>query len=388
MRTLAVAFSAALLTFAGCGNENAVVGGSCARGYFECNGACVDLLSDPNNCGLCENVCPAGRTCIEAICIGPGTDGGQFPDGSADGSTLDGSADGSTLDGSVSDGSTPDGSVSDGSITDATNDAFSCAFPLTNCGGVCRNLDTDPVNCGLCNRVCASGICASGNCVGASGGDIVVIGHDYGAPETAAQFRVLANAVFITDVQTVRVLSFEQFADAANVSRVKQQLSAYATAQGRGTLFTVSNAAADLAAPDLFAKYQVVLVYDQGSMDSVTANNAGAAAKLALGSFAKSGGTVVALDGARGLGNMPAFITQAGLWDVASHALLPAGTGRVSVVSPADVLSKGVVTPYATAARSVSFASNDPASATQIFVGLSGVSPAFGDPVILHKIAQ
>ena len=123
-------------------------------------------------------------------------------------------------------------------------------------------------------------------------------------------------------------------------------------------------------------------------MDSITANSAGAAAKLALSSFAKSGGTVVALDGARGLGNMPAFITQAGLWDIASHALLPAGTGRVSVVSPADVLSKGVVTPYATAARSVSFVSNDAASATQIFVGLSGVSPAFGNPVILHKIAQ
>jgi hypothetical protein len=199
---------------------------------------------------------------------------------------------------------------------------------------------------------------------------------------------VLNNAVFVTDVQTVRILSYEQFADAANVSRIKQQLSGYAAAQGRATQFTVSNAAADLAATDLFAKYQVVLVYDQGNMDFATASAAGAAASVPLGNFAKSGGTVVVLDGARGLGNMPSFITQAGLWSIASHALLPAGTGRVSVVSPADVLATGVVTPYATAARSVSFVSNDAASATRIFVALSGVSPAFGDPVILHKIAQ
>src|SRR5262249_31179576 len=36
-----------------------------------CNGACVDLNSDQNNCGACGNVCPAGQECVDGACKSP-----------------------------------------------------------------------------------------------------------------------------------------------------------------------------------------------------------------------------------------------------------------------------------------------------------------------------
>jgi hypothetical protein len=40
---------------------------------FKCNFECVDLLTDPVNCGGCGVVCPAGTTCENGSCQCPGT---------------------------------------------------------------------------------------------------------------------------------------------------------------------------------------------------------------------------------------------------------------------------------------------------------------------------
>jgi hypothetical protein len=34
----------------------------------ECNGECVDLMSDEENCGACGNQCPHDSHCINGAC--------------------------------------------------------------------------------------------------------------------------------------------------------------------------------------------------------------------------------------------------------------------------------------------------------------------------------
>src|ERR687893_1353134 len=76
----------------------------CPAGQGCCNRTCVDLQSDPNNCGSCGNSCPEGVPCTNGgcvVCVQP-----EFPD---------------------------------------------------NCNGECVDLQSDPNNCGSCGHSCSSG---------------------------------------------------------------------------------------------------------------------------------------------------------------------------------------------------------------------------------------
>jgi len=50
-----------------CTGEKVCRNGTCVcdegLGQSDCDGVCVDLLRDPNNCGSCGNVCPPGMPC-------------------------------------------------------------------------------------------------------------------------------------------------------------------------------------------------------------------------------------------------------------------------------------------------------------------------------------
>jgi hypothetical protein len=48
-------------------STNAVVCG-CNAGANLCGSSCVDLTSDPNNCGNCGKVCPSGDLCGDGAC--------------------------------------------------------------------------------------------------------------------------------------------------------------------------------------------------------------------------------------------------------------------------------------------------------------------------------
>jgi hypothetical protein len=71
-----------------------------------CDGVCVNLDTDPINCGACGNFCDSG------ICSGGGC---------------------------------------------------TCSEGLTNCDGTCTDLITDDLNCGQCGNTCIFG-CVSGTC--------------------------------------------------------------------------------------------------------------------------------------------------------------------------------------------------------------------------------
>lgn len=118
-----VALPAALAgVAAGCGADNALVGGSCASPLSQCGLDCVDLESDPENCGSCGQVCATG------LCeMGECAQGSDATTGGGDAAPLDGSPDGSPTGDSTmpedasADGSDTGGAPSDGLITDGTN---------------------------------------------------------------------------------------------------------------------------------------------------------------------------------------------------------------------------------------------------------------------------
>jgi hypothetical protein len=88
---------------------------TCAAGLTDCNGACVDVATDPNHCGLCGWACGGGDVCMAGFC---------------------------TL--------------------------AQCPENTTRCGdlGLCFDLDQDAGNCGACGHACAAGlICCTGSCV-------------------------------------------------------------------------------------------------------------------------------------------------------------------------------------------------------------------------------
>jgi hypothetical protein len=79
--TLAIAGGLVAATAAGCGTENGVVGGDCAPGYTQCSLTCVDLETDPKNCGACGNVCPPQVACVDGVCGGTLFDGSLYEGG-------------------------------------------------------------------------------------------------------------------------------------------------------------------------------------------------------------------------------------------------------------------------------------------------------------------
>ena len=89
----------------GCGSS------SCPSHFKTCGNACVDIYTDPANCGACGTACGGGQVCSAGAC-------GQ-----------------------------------------------SCPVGENACGGSCRDLQTDDANCGTCGKACILGQhCITGVC--------------------------------------------------------------------------------------------------------------------------------------------------------------------------------------------------------------------------------
>src|SRR4051812_2340209 len=129
---------------------------SCLSGLTRCGSACVDLRSDPANCGACGSVCPVD-SCVEGACRCPGEFGY-----SCTGVCID-------L------GSDPANCGSCGNVCGLGLSCIhgsclgSCEPGFTLCNSGCVDLNSDPGNCGVCGMVCESGLvateCRGGECV-------------------------------------------------------------------------------------------------------------------------------------------------------------------------------------------------------------------------------
>jgi hypothetical protein len=134
---------------------------ACVRTWIEnlegmdcetCGGdACVDLESDPQHCGTCDNACPGGVSCSAGSCVCPD---GHEP---CEDACVDTQSDPQNCGGCGS-GCEPGQVCWMGVCADA------CA-ELTDCGGACVDTQTNPDHCGTCDNACANGsACVMGGC--------------------------------------------------------------------------------------------------------------------------------------------------------------------------------------------------------------------------------
>ncbi|WP_455903673.1 MopE-related protein [Microbacterium sp.] len=96
-----------------------------------CEGACVDLMSDNGNCGVCGEICRPGLECQAGTCLPPGSD-----------------------------------PVPDVGVPETTD---TCTGGML-CSGICVDILNDSRNCGACGTTCDAGTrCADGACVCGAG---------------------------------------------------------------------------------------------------------------------------------------------------------------------------------------------------------------------------
>jgi len=418
----------------GCSEDQSVVGGSCAAGYAQCGNQCINLDSDPENCGACSISCAAGVVCAFGACAS-GTDA-QTPDaadagldgpmGPSDGSSLDGPAqvssgpdaiaagdasgdvaesggsqtDGPATDGPATDGPATDGPGNGGPSSDATPtdaapsdgelggdgsaDEPLCTLPLVDCAGQCIDTTMDPGNCGSCGTTCYSGICQSSQCVGETSGALVFIGHDY-TSYSQAQARVLSNAVLLPQSsQTLPVLSYERYAGATPLSNIKYVVRTAATNIGRTLALTSTVTDSDVTTGLTIDKYGVLLVADQPGANPGDLAALGATWMTTLATFTRAGGVVVILDGDTGVQEMPGLVTATQLLSVTAQTPV-AEFAQLDVAVPTDSVALNVGSSYAAGIYSASFAAEPPSSNVVYVVTTPPGDGGTSSPVVIHK---
>lgn len=116
------------------------------------DGGCFDLATDPNHCGGCGIVCPAGQACdhgncVDTPCKPPCSDGNQCVGGACQ-----------------------------------CNGEAACDGDQTCCPKGCKSLRDDPKNCGMCGHACDPGsYCCDGICTPPDNNNCTGCGQGCGA---------------------------------------------------------------------------------------------------------------------------------------------------------------------------------------------------------------
>ena len=138
----------------GGGSDGGVAALSCCLGAVECNGACVNLKNDANNCGACGTRCAANQECNTGACTPCSKNDTQCTDQCAD---LQ---------------SDPFNCGACGKVCGASQSctAGSCSVcEATVCANTCVQTNTDRANCGACGNTCAADQCCNAGICSATG---------------------------------------------------------------------------------------------------------------------------------------------------------------------------------------------------------------------------
>ncbi len=152
IRTLATLLSTLLFSISACSSDE------CPSGTTDCNGTCVALSSDVNNCGACGNACGADEVCALGTCMDTGTTGCPVNLTDCNGTCVDTDADAANC-GSCGNACTG------GLVCAAGLCEVSCPGSQTECSGACFDTQNTAAHCGDCGAACPTGqLCVAGNC--------------------------------------------------------------------------------------------------------------------------------------------------------------------------------------------------------------------------------
>jgi cytochrome c peroxidase len=121
-----------------------------------CNGMCLSVESDPNNCGGCGITCQTGTSCVMGMCVPSACQPGLTE--CAVGGCVNLQVDFNHCGACANMCDATQACVMGTCVT-----APMCPQPLAPCGSMCKDLENDPMNCGGCGHVCAT-YCMSGVC--------------------------------------------------------------------------------------------------------------------------------------------------------------------------------------------------------------------------------
>ena len=136
-------------------NADVTTIGPCGPGVNAmCNGTCVDINSDYQNCGKCGNVCPNDQVCSHGTCA-----------------VVCGGGSVRCVNNCVDLGTDPQNcggcskACASGQVCKNSACAISFQDGLTNCNGGCVDLTSDDFNCNTCGNACAPGSqCVNSTC--------------------------------------------------------------------------------------------------------------------------------------------------------------------------------------------------------------------------------
>jgi Stigma-specific protein, Stig1 len=138
------------LTTVACGDD----GDPCGPGTENCDGTCTVVELDPDNCGVCGNVCDAEEVCAAGECVLECVGGTEACGGACVNTDNDPDHCGGC-----------DSPCGADEVCSSGSCGTTCVGGTTNCDGSCVNTDNDPAHCGGCDSPCAAGeVCSNGTC--------------------------------------------------------------------------------------------------------------------------------------------------------------------------------------------------------------------------------
>lgn len=331
-----------------------IVPPACDLGQRECNGVCVNVDTDHENCGSCGNACMVSEVCSAGVC------------------------------------------------------APLCTPPLVFCAGQCVDITSDDANCNGCGNACgAAAACilnttsGLGECVGQAVGHVVVVGHDLSVLTRPIR-QIVGNTVFLAKHNPVRVLVYDAATSVPSRVGVSSAIQQSSAAIGRAYSLTTAD---PLLVTEQLGDADVFVIETQQGASDLALSALGAGWSPALHTFLFRGGVILLFDGGTS--------SNAGTYQILAAATPAApstdpalfvASGRellsqriLNLVAPGDATGISVPTQYQSQGETVGFSDVPMGAGTgttlviQDMLSLTPTVPAMPLvpahlPVVIHNV--